>query len=577
MLRTDSRRLTGPSLLLAVPGAILDIDTAGADAAAQDALTAAWEARVRAAMDALGWPAPALASRRFAGGLSLACSAPLDRLYTATEVNEWAFDGAPGATAEAPAPPLADALEALRAAEAREANPGLLVLADAARRLDLRLLADDAKVTVGEGRYGLTWPARELPAPSETPWNALADIPTALVTGSNGKTTTVRLLAAMARAAGRVTGHTSTDAIVVGTEVVDEGDWAGPGGARLLLRDARVELAVLETARGGILRRGLAVDRADVAVITNIAADHFGEFGIADLESLADVKWVVTRAVRDGGRIVLNADDPHLVARGRRRRGQVLWFSLDAANPVLSDPRSAGAGAVVAEDGALVLRDGTRRTVVERLDRIPITFGGGASHNVANAAAATAAAHALGLPLAAIAEALRQFGTAERDNPGRANLLELGGVRVLVDFAHNPHGMDALVRAARALPAARRLVVLGQAGDRDDDAIRGLARSAWALRPDRVLCKELEKYRRGRALGEVPGLLAAEFRALGLPEAAIGFAADELDATRQALRWAAAGDLLVLAIHANRPGVMTLLGRLRAAGWTPGQPVSDEA
>jgi UDP-N-acetylmuramyl tripeptide synthase len=204
---------------------------------------------------------------------------------------------------------------------------------------------------------------------------------------------------------------------------------------------------------------------------------------------------------------------------------------------------------------------------------IPITFGGIATHNVANVLAAAAAATALGIEADVIAGALREFGRDLDDNPGRANLLDLGGIRLLLDFAHNPHGMSAIVKLAQTIPAGRRLLLVGQAGDRNDDAIRALARSAWELEPDYVIVKDMEGYLRGRAPGEVPEILAEEFTRLGLPAEALSRAGQEVAAVREALEWARPGDLLVLAVHEDRRAVVALLDRLKATRWQAGDPL----
>ena len=348
------------------------------------------------------------------------------------------------------------------------------------------------------------WPADSLPDPASVSWGELHDVPIALVTGSNGKTTVVRLLGAMARAAGRTPGLTSTDGVTVGSTSIAQGDFSGPSGARMALRHPEVDLAILETARGGILRRGLAVDHADVAVVTNVAEDHLGEFGIETLADLADTKLLVAKALGNTGHLILNADDPMLVERGRSREGPVTWFSLDPGSAVIGAHIGRGGSAVVADGGVVLLVQRARRVSVASLADIPITFGGTARHNVANVLAAVAAGAALGIDPAPMATALREFGRDVGDNLGRANLVDVGGVRVLIDYAHNAHGMSALVTLARTFPAKRRLIMVGQAGDRGDEAIRQLARAAWALRPDYVIAKEMEEYRRGRAEARFP-------------------------------------------------------------------------
>jgi UDP-N-acetylmuramyl tripeptide synthase len=536
-----------------------------------EAAVAAWRAKAESLLAAVGWAAKEIAVRRFSGGASLAFSAPIDSLYAATEVNELAWAAAEAALTGGPPPDLANEAGRLRAMIAQEANPALLALSDAAAAHGVSFLWDDDEVSVGLGTGSLTWPSTAAPDPAAVPWSDVHDIPVLMVTGTNGKTTTVRLLASIASAAGRVPGITSTDRIEIGGEVVDLGDYSGPGGARTLLRDRRVEIGILETARGGMLRRGLTLTGAEAALVTNIAADHLGEFGILDLPSLAEAKLLIALAVRPGGRIVLNADDPELRVAAGRLIHPITWFSLDAANPWVLAHLAAGGDACFLEDGVLVLARGNERMALIRVEEIPLTLGGAARHNVANALGAIGIAAAAGFPVEAIAGGLRSLTS----NLGRAASLEVGGVNILVDYAHNPHGMTAIVDLASRLPGERRLLVLGQAGDRDDEAIRDLARAAWPLRPDRIVVKELPEMLRGRGPGEVPAVLRNELLRLGAPPESVTSADTELEAIREALNWARPGDSLILLAHTQRDEVLALLDRLRDAGWRAGEPLPD--
>jgi cyanophycin synthetase len=583
----EARRLTGPNLLSHRPGAVLDVPLGGAsseEGAGAAATLAAWRRQARRMLDALGWRDEELAVRRFASGASLFASAPIDALYTATEVVDWAWEAAAGAAAP-DAAAFAAAAERLRSAAAAERQPALLALRDAAAAHGVAFLADDDLVTVGLGAGSRTWPRGELPPPAAVDWAAVHDVPVALVTGTNGKTTTVRLTAAMLAAAGRTAGTTTTDYIAVGSTVLDAGDFSGPGGARTLLRDRRVEVAVLETARGGLLRRGLALARVTAAAVTNIAADHLGDYGVEDLAGLAEAKLMVTRAVAPEGRAVLNADDPELAACGTRGPSPVTWTSLgpgvgpglepglpaagpglpaDAAARIdLAAHLAAGGDAVLLDGDKLVLARGAgRREVVAALSEVPVAFAGAARYNVANALAAIGLAAALGVPVEAMAPGLATVGSdGGADNPGRGCLMEIDGFQVLLDYAHNPHGLAALLELAATLPAKRRLLLLGQAGDRDDQAIRELARTAWRLRPDRVILKELPTMLRGRPLREVPAILEDELLRMGARRQDLAHAATELEAVRQALDWARPGDLLLLLVHTDREEAMAMLRR----------------
>jgi cyanophycin synthetase len=574
----EARRLTGLNLLSHRPGAVLDARFGGW-AADAEAVVGAWRRQARRMLDALGWRDEEVAVRRFGRGASLFLSAPIDALYAATEVNEWAWQAAMGEAGGAGEPDAAvfeAAAEGLRCAIARERNPALLALRAAAAARGVAMIADDERVTVGLGAGSHTWPHGELPPPAAVDWSSIHDIPVALVTGTNGKTTTVRLAAAMLAAAGRVAGVTTTDLIAVGRTVLDIGDYSGPGGARTLLRDRRVQAAVLETARGGLLRRGLALDRVTAAAVTNIAADHLGEYGVEDLAELAEAKLLVTRAVVPEGRAVLNADDPELAARGSRGGAPVIWTSLQPSQQTagtwvdVGAHVEAGGDAVLLAGEELVLVRAGRREVVAAVGSVPIAFGGAARYNLANALTAIGLASAFGVPLEAMAEGLAAVRNEQGDdNPGRGYMVEIDGFRVLLDYAHNPHGLAALIALAESMPAKRRLLILGQAGDRSDEAIRELARTAWRWRPDHVILKELPTMLRGRLPGQVPAVLEDELLRLGASREGLSRAATELDAVQHALGWARPGDLLLLLVHANRDEAMALLQRRHGGRRSP--------
>jgi cyanophycin synthetase len=399
----------------------------------------------------------------------------------------------------------------------------------------------------------------------EVDWDTVHDVPTALVTGSNGKTTTTRLIAAMCRAAGWMTGHTCTDGVWIGDTQVEEGDWSGPAGARRVVWDRRVQAAVLEAARGGILRRGLGVNVADVAVVTRIAADHVGEYGVHDVPSLGEAKLVVRRALRPGAPLVLNADDDTLVALSRTVDAPLWWFALDPANPVLQQAMGAGAPVASVSGDDLVLVSAGATLCVPLAD-IPILLGGKARHNTANALGATLAAHALGVPAPVIERTLRSFGTSPTDNPGRLQVRQVRGATILVDFVHNPDGWAAMLDLARQLRTTGRLIVtLGQAGDRNDADLDEMAQVVWHARPDLIILKEMESYLRGRPYGQVSELLDDALRRAGAPGERLRLTPDEVAASREAIAAAAPGDVVIIATHASYDEVLALVDTAASA------------
>ncbi|HUO18302.1 MAG TPA: Mur ligase family protein [Steroidobacteraceae bacterium] len=543
----------------------------------------------------LGWQLPELVARRHAGGASLALAAPLDQLYTATEVNEWALcaalvagDAARWAHLEAalaaaaleeaadPAtviPPVLEesaALERLGRLAAREARPDLMRLIEAAAAHALPYVLDDTLLTLGAGAGGRDFGLDALPEPQSVDWGALGDVPTALVTGSNGKTTSVRLLAACAAEHGRTAAYCCTDGVFLGGTLLESGDYSGPLGARRVLRERRAQCAIVETARGGILRRGIAVAHAHVALVTNVSPDHFGEYGIDDLDGLADTKLAVAGVLGSGGLLVLNADDARLVARApqlTRRFGRMPalgWFALDADAPLLGAHRGRGGATCGVRHGRLLLGFAGGEHDLGAVRDLPLTVGGSATYNVANLAGAALAAAGLGVAPAAIAAVYARFGARAADNFGRLMRFERDGVQILVDYAHNVEGLRGLLTVAAQLraPGGRLGTLLGHAGNRQDAEIEALARVAAQFQPALVVVKENEAHLRGRPPGEIPRILHAALRAAGLPEAALPIRASELEAVQCALAWARRGDVLALPVHsaAARAAVVELLG-----------------
>ena len=542
----DSRRLTGPNIIGPHAGPVVDLALNDKDANAMESI---WRSRIQPLLDGLNWSDSVLTSRHFPGGLSLSFSAPMDVLYTACEMNEWAL---------AETEDLASSVEHFKQSLRKEANPPLIRLKNAATREGSLFLACDDFVSIGAGRWSKTWSVKELPEAAEVDMKAHLRIPTAMITGTNGKTTTVRLLKSMVDAQGKVPGLSSTDWLMVGDKIIDQGDWSGPGGARNILRNERVDIALLETARGGMLRRGLALgpQEADVVLINNIAADHLGEWGIQDLDMLADTKFVIRHA---GRHVVLNAEDEKSVERRHWVDQPLTWFSLDPTLPWIIEHEVAGGKSATLRKGQLCWTENGQCTNLVSVHEVPMTLGGAAKHNIANALAAISVAKELGISEESISEGLRSFLSNPKDNPGRMNRFDVGGVSVFVDFAHNPHGLAALLEMTAALPAKRRLVTLGHAGDRNDENLIALAQTAAASALDCILIKEQPGNLRGREIGEVTEILKKSLLSSGYPEAKILHADDELQATEMALDWAKPGDLLLLLTLDRRADVLRLV------------------
>ena len=569
---TDSRRLLGANLYSDRLGVVLEVRCPDANA---DVLMAAWATAARELTDALEWKGVNLHTRREPGGATLFLAGPMDVLMTATDVNEQAWVIAEGAT-------LLDAELVVRlktAATAEQAaHPTLADLHAAARARGLCATFDEDLFTVGSGDGACSWPMTLLPRVADVPWDAAHDVPIALVTGSNGKTTTTRLVAAMWRTVGRTAGWCCSDGVWVGSEQLASGDFSGPGGARTVLRDTRASAIVLETARGGMLRRGLAVSRADAAIVTNISADHFGEYGITDEHGLAEVKLVVARVLGATACLVLNADDAELVALAGRVGSRIGWFSVNHDHPVLAAHARGGGNAATIREGRAMLYWNETWHDLGSVHDMPLTLGGAARYNTRNVLGSALLAVASGVPVTAVRQTLATFGASLDDNPGRLQVLHVGGVTILVDYAHNPDGLASLCDTARTFPARRRVLVLGQAGNRDDEQLRALVRSAWNVMPfDEVVIKEMPKLLRGRALGDLPRVFASELARLGLTLERIHIAESELAAVHRAVALSSHGDLIVCPLHTEQVAVLSWFQRLTDASWSAGSPFPPTA
>jgi len=378
-------------------------------------------------------------------------------------------------------------------------------------------------------------------------------IPILAVTGTNGKSTVGRMTKHILRYTGCTVGLTSTTGVYINDILTHEGDATGPRSARMILRDPTVEVAVLETARGGLLREGLAFREADVAACLNVTADHLGLKGIHTVEDLAHVKSVVVEAVRRDGYSVLNADDPLVVKMARRAGGRIVWFSLNGGSdmsPLLLEHIDDGGMAVVREPGeeggTIVLYEDNRREFVMKAGDIPATLHGMAEFNVANALAATAMALAHGVPILTVRSAMSQFRSTFEQNPGRLNVHDAHGFRVIVDYAHNAAGLEALGKVVKGLSHRykRTIGTVSMAGDRRDQDIQELGRIAAGIF-DELIFRE-DPATRGRPRGEVMGLLKEGALEAGRSDDHIHLIAGEGASTAAALAMARPGDLIVV-------------------------------
>jgi cyanophycin synthetase len=389
-------------------------------------------------------------------------------------------------------------------------------------------------------------------------------IPVIAVTGTNGKTTTTRLIAHLFRHTGKTVGFTTTDGVYLQNRLVMEGDMTGPFSANIVLSNPTVEVAVLETARGGILRAGLGFDECDVGVVLNVSPDHLGLRGIHTLEQLADVKGVVAAVTKREGHAILNADESLVYAMHERTAADIVLLSTmgDGENQVVEEHIARGGIAARIEEDTFVIRRGRLRIPVAGVRDVPLMMGGGARFQRHNILAAIAAAYVQGMRYDDIRAGLLSFFPSPSLTPGRLNLMRVPGGRVLVDYAHNAAAVDGLMEFVRNLPARRRVGLVTVPGDRRDDDIRALG-TLVAPTLDRVIVKEDEDLR-GRAPGDITRLVLEGLREGGLDPSRIETGFDEPRGVARVLELLEDNDLGVILVE-DVGGVLELVRR-RAGG-----------
>jgi cyanophycin synthetase len=377
-------------------------------------------------------------------------------------------------------------------------------------------------------------------------------VPVVAVTGTNGKTTTSRMVAHIARTAGHHVGWSNTDGIYVDGVQVEAGDYSGPSGAGRVLAHKEVDFAVTETARGGILLKGIGLVSNDVSVVTNVTADHLGMQGIDTVDQLAEVKSVVPQITKKDGWAILNADDPRVFAMRFVTKAQPWVFSRDADSPAIREVLNGGGRATTVIDGWIsVLRPGADADPLVAVVDVPMTLSGLSRFNVENTLAAASAALAAGLSRDDVVKGLTTFRPDAEHNPGRMNFFTLDGVSVVMDLAHNEAGLEAMIEIMRGVraPGRRILLGLGAVGDRQDELIEMIG-EIGARDADVVAIGHKSRYLRGRPVQELDGLLRAGAERVGVT----GFATydTELASLQGLLEQAEKGDVVGIMCHAER-------------------------
>jgi len=376
-------------------------------------------------------------------------------------------------------------------------------------------------------------------------------IPIVSITGTNGKTTTTRMISSILRHEGITVGTTTSQGIYINDRCIEYGDTTGPKSARKILYNPEVEVAVLETARGGIVRKGLAYEKADVAVFTNLTMDHIGVDGINTMEELLFAKSLVIEAVKDTGVCVLNADDQWIMKVKEKAKGRQILFSIDDKNPILLEHMNkGGTGIYLRDDEFYITNKGVIMDFIG-VGNIPATLNGKLVHNIYNSMAAIGACLALGISFNAIKEALSEFTCSASSNPGRFNIYDMGEFKVVLDFGHNIDGYRTTLKGLKALPSSRLVGIIRAPGDRLDPHILSIGEIS-GMSFDHILVRE-DKDLRGRQPLEVANLLYRGALSGGISDEHIAIIPDEGEALKKALEQAQNGDIITIFFEKMEP------------------------
>lgn len=552
-----SRRLVGPNLFFKETGTVLDVPLVEN----REELTKLFYQEAEKFLPALGWEQIKITHKFFNNGVRLAFTAPVDITMPACDVIDFVWLSA------------REGFETGNFKSIEEAKKELIPIIDEDKDLTYRNLyelakskgfnafRDKNKAFIGSGTGCYEFDLKK-DSFDDIPWEDIYDIPAIIVTGTNGKTTTIRLTDYICRVAGKLTGYTSTDWVKVNDELIDEGDYSGPTGHQFVLTNKKVEVALLESARGGLLKRGLIESFVNAAAVTNVSADHLGEDGIETVAELAEAKSIVFRTMGEGSHAIINLDNSYMKERFEKLNCAKIVVTQ---NPEAHDMKyylTKADYACIVENGNFVWVDGDIKTNLLAVADAPLTVKGFAKHNIENAMIAISLSFKLGVDLDTITKGLKSYSNDAKVNRGRANIFEWDNKVAVVDYAHNEAGMEALLNMMKAYDKGGiTYLMIGTTGDRKY-LISGINDIILKHNVDFIVLKETEKYLRGAKPMELPLLIRKDLDDKGFDISKTYISHGELEGVKYIVDKLEANDMAIFCCQAELPEVIDYLEKL---------------
>ncbi len=552
-----SKRLIGPNLFFKETGTVLDISITED----QEKIVSLCEQEARRLLPALGWAKVFTAHKIYNNGVRLAFTSPFDITLASCDVIDFIWASVRQFLELGNYKTIDEATKALLPIIAKEENLTLRAIYSEATERGFNVFFDEGLVTIGSGKFSYQEQVDEVDI-NKIPWGNIKDIPIVLVTGTNGKTTTVRMTSFICQYAKKVVGYCSTDWVMIDGEVIDRGDFSGPFGNRYVLTNPIVDVAVLEVARGGLCGRGLANTNVTAATISNISIDHLGMDGIETLEDLCEAKSIVYSAVDNTGHAIINLDDVYVVARYKAGliKSEKVFFSQNLSELEMNHYLSEAAFICFIKEGKFILTTPLETFILATVKEVPLTVNGFAKHNIENALNAIALSYELGCTPREISLGLLAYKNNYEENLGRANVFHIGSATVILDFAHNAAGLKAILEMSRAYSQKRLKIMWGQTGDRMS-MIDDMAGIIVDYKPVEVVVNELENYLRDQAvIGQIPKRIEDALLKYNFPKSDIHHVENTLVGVNYALNSLEAGDVYILCVHED---IETVIDRIK--------------